>query len=264
MSIKSIVYPCAIAALIFFNCSTGQKTLRSVPDEKKKVLLVENFKNNSIDGKKWEPWELGLPSMIQDDFFTIGYFKIVSAESRNKALAEMAFGESGLTETKYIELGKMLGAEWILFGDYIVMGDSMSISVKVIDVQTSGILASSKKIGSVNDFFTVTKNVSVALLQQFKYNLTSNEVSAIENRVETKKIHASLDNYYGEQLVTEIQALEMKKKKSGVNKAEIDRNIEELRNQAAYKFKSAVKEDPGYKRAKENLNKMTLMLPSSI
>jgi hypothetical protein len=138
------------------------------------------------------------------------------------------------------------------------------VSVKVLDVQTTRILASSKKVGKVNDFFAISKNVSLSLLQQFKFDLTNNEVSAIQNRVETRILNASLENYSGEKLVAEIQTLELQKKKSSSNKDKIDNEIKILKIQAAGKFKNAVKEDPDYKRAKENLNKMTLMLPSSI
>jgi hypothetical protein len=43
------------------------------PDDKKLILLVENFQNNSVDGAKWDPWKFGLATLIQDDLVQVGY-----------------------------------------------------------------------------------------------------------------------------------------------------------------------------------------------
>jgi len=257
-----------IALYSFAFClNSVDQTLRKIPDNKKKVLLVETFQNNSTEKKKWEPWKLGLASMIQDDLVSIGYFKVVSTDARRKSLKEIAFQRSGVvnvSEEKQLQIGKMLGAEWMVLGNYMVQEKLMMINVRVVRIETNQTIASSKINGEVKDFFKLSKNVSVALLRQFKFNISGQEIAVISKRVETTSINASLKNYSGEQILEQIAFLKEKRKKKGVDVKEIDIQIEYLEKKARYRFETALGEDPAFQKAKSNLNKLTLMLPSSI
>lgn len=246
------------------NCSSKSRVLRIVPEDKKKVLLIESFKNNSTEGKKWDPWRLGLSSMIQDDLVSVGYFKVISADARNKALKEIAFTRSGLTQDKVIDLGRMLGADWLFLGDFLVFQGTLNINVRVIETATARVIASSGKTGALNQFFNISKGASIALLGQFKFDLTENEVAVIKKQIETKNIEASLSNYSGEQLMRKVAVLEQQKKVQDANQKEIDQKINSIKAIAKNKFRNALNGDPDYKKAENNLNKMTLMLPSSI
>jgi len=259
-----ILIPLFAYALLLSACAGGPKPLRDVPEGKKKILLVENFRNNSVDGKKWNPWSLGLASMIQEDLLAVGYFKIVSAEARVKALKEIAFTRSGLTQGEALRIGKLLGAQWILVGDYTVVGENMNINIKVIDASSSRLLASTRGEGGVKSFFKLAKNQSLNLMRKFRFDLNAQEIGILKRRVGTRNVTASLENFSGEGLLEQIRFLELQKKKPGANRSAIEARIERLRDEARRRFQYAVKEDPNYERAKNNLNKMALMLPSSI
>ena len=265
MKIRITLLFMILSALCMPAGCSSQTTLRQIPDAKKKVIMVESFRNDSLDGKKYDPWKLGLSSMIQSDLTAVGYFRVVSPEARRLAFKEIAFSKSGLTEGESLELGRMLKARWILLGDYMVAGNGLSINVKVIEVETSKTLATAKSSGDVDSFFKVSQAVSLDLCRQFQFDLTSEEVAVITKLVDTNSVNASLNNYSGEQILDEIANLELKaKSSSGAEKERLEMKVRELRLIAKDRFKSAVDTDPNYRRAQENLNKMMMMFPSSI
>ena len=83
--------------------------------------------------------------------------------------------------------------------------------------------------------------MSLDLCRQFKYDLSSNELAAIQERVETNSIDASLENYSGEQICADVTVLEMKVR--GLQGPEAERlqmKIRALRQKARERFKAAV------------------------
>lgn len=241
-------------------CGSSQnRAIHSIPDEKKKILLIENFKNNSVDGSKYDPWSYGLSSMIQEDLILSGYFKLVSEDSRYKSLQEQTLGLTGLIDdTKAVKMGKLLGANWILAGDFIVMVDSINISARFIEVETGRVIAVSQKRDKLNLFFEVVKSASVSLMQQVKLELSDTDVRIITSAIETKNIDASLFNYHGEFSLKKIEALKNSKDKVS------ESDILKLENAARDDFRKALDLDPKYEKAKSNLGKLSLMLPSSL
>ena len=85
--------------------------------------------------------------------------------------------------------------------------------------------------------------------------LTEEQKARIISTVETRSVNASLDNYAGE--IAEMEA-ETLAEKGNVGEAG------KLRQEAKLKFKEALKYDPTYKRAKENLAKLGLGVPLTL
>lgn len=250
------------AILYQAECSSYPSTLRKIPDSQKVVLLIENFHNSSIEGSRWTPWQLGLPSLMENDLLLTGYFQVVSDESRRQALKELALGQSGLVETPQ-ELGRLLGAQWILTGSFIVVGEQLKITGKFIDVKSARTLATAEESGGVSEFFRITKSLSTGLIRQVKLDLTDNDIKIITSQVETANVEASLHNYSGEETVDRIERLQIERE-SGRGGKDTDTQIARLREEAKSDFREAVRVDPSYERAKQNLSKLSLMFPSSI
>ena len=59
-----------------------KKVLRKIPRGERSDLVVLNFKNNSAGSgvEKFQPWELGLASMMMTDLETIGQFNLISSK----------------------------------------------------------------------------------------------------------------------------------------------------------------------------------------
>ena len=265
MTTARTILVCSV--LVSWVCASGPQPLRNVLDKDKKVLLVQNFKNATVDGAKWDPWKLGIPSLLQEDLLRVGYFRVISDDARRGAIDESALQRTGLTRDAVVRIGRLLGAQWILSGDFTVVGTDIRITVQVIDVATAEVVSAAADSGSASEFFSVAKGVSLRLIGSFKFNLTKAEVEIIQSRVETKNVDASLNNYSGEEYLRELKFLEYRKEHGHLKpgeEAQVDRRMAELRKLSRERFRRALDADPAYERARENLNKTTLMLPSSV
>lgn len=255
----------SLAVLLFASaCSSGGlESIRRIPDEKKLVLLVESFQNNSVEGERWNPWKLGFPSLVQEDLVVSGYFRVVSEESRRKALGELAFQESGLTPESGMKTGKILGAQWILGGGFVVTGPEISAHTDLMEVESGRILATIRRTGPSAEFFSLCKQMSVELLKQLRLDFSEEDVRYLTQAVQTKDVDASLLNYEGEMTLRRIDEIRYKK---SIGKADgtAENEMRRLEKEARRRFRDAVEEDPNYQRARRNLQRLALMLPSSI
>ena len=123
----------------------------------------------------------------------------------------------------------------------------------------------------------IIKKVSIEILQQLGYDLTTEEIALIESGFETNNLEASIANYSGEGQIEKIQTMllisdqakksnltpEVVKQATGVNMEEdaLRQQIKDLRQQAKANFEKAVRLDPDYLRAKDNLRKLMALLP---
>ncbi len=257
----------ACAALLLWTvigCAAGGETgpLHTIPDSKKVVLLVLEFENRTPEGARWDPWKLGIPSLIEGDLVLAGYFSVVSEESRRRALQEAALGRTGLVHEPRA-LGRLLGAQWLLGGDFAVQGTDMSISCRFIEVDTARVLGSRQEVGPVSAFFALAKAASLGLMKQVKIDLDASDVRIITEAVETRSVDASLANYNGELAVREMERLRALER-AGRAPAGVRDQLKRLRDDARGEFRRATGADPSYERAKRNLGRLTLQFPSSI
>ena len=123
----------------------------------------------------------------------------------------------------------------------------------------------------------IIKKVSIEILQHLGYDLTTDEIALIESGFETNNLEASIANYSGEGQIEKIQTMllisdqakksnltpEVVKQATGVNMEEdaLRQQIKDLRQQAKANFEKAVRLDPDYLRAKDNLRKLMALLP---
>ncbi len=263
MHFLNFVLPLLPLTAFLTACTAGPESIRRIPDEKKLVLLVESFQNNSVEGAKWNPWKLGFASLVQEDLVVSGYFRVVSEESRRKALGEQAFQESGLTPETGMKTGKLLGAQWILAGGFVVAGPEISVHTDLMEVESGRVLATIRRTGASTEFFTLSKQMSIELLKQLRLDFSEEDVRYLTQSVETKDVDASLLNYEGEMALRRIDEIRYKK---AIGRADTTADVEvrRLEKEARRRFRDAVEEDPDYRRARQNLQRLALMLPSSI
>ncbi|MCZ8156842.1 MAG: hypothetical protein O9264_12015 [Leptospira sp.] len=263
----------AVSSIIFFliSCSTDSQfvPLRKIPMERRKAILFVDFKNSSAGKsiKDYDGLARGIPDMVLTDFINVGMFRTIAEEDRARALSELAFQRSGLTENNGLSLGKLVGAELLLTGSFTEFAGSMSINARVINVETAESIAAARISGATNELLvpadkSLIKLASTNLLVNLDAALTEGEIEKIKKSSETKSIEAAVDNYRGEILLEKAQVLKIQEEKNHdkIKKEEIKKLEEEARE----KFKSALDEDPSYSRAKNNLRRLMSLLPPSV
>lgn len=237
--------------------SAGQ-VIRDIPREERVALMVMNFKNTTLKGMaaEYQPWEFGIPSMIITDLESIGVFNILSWERLEDIMEQQAFQSYGIVdEKKAVEIGKVVAAQYILSGSFIIMNGDLRIESKVFSVEKGTLLGAASVTGKLDRFFELEKQLVIDMTPYLGAMLTSDEAAFLAGNIETTSVDASLDNYAGEMAL--LQADELKVK------GDTDQ-AEKLIEQARARFEDALQHDPAYDRARKNLASLTLAIPMTL
>jgi TolB-like protein len=236
----------------------GPAVLREVPREERVALMVVNFRNTSTSdmAEQYRPWEFGIPSMIMTDLESIGLFNILSWDRIDDILEQQKFQSLGMVDEKEaVAIGKLAAARFTLTGSYIIMNGTLRMEARVLSVETGTQLGASSVTGKVNRFFELEKELVIAMTSYLGATLTDDETARLSGMIETRSVDASLNNYAGEIAMREADELNERGKSKLADKL-----IEEARA----RFERAVKHDPGYERAKNNLASLTLAIPMTL
>lgn len=127
------------------------------------TLAILPFENNSItDPEKYEPLSKGLSAMLITDI-NQGQ-KVLKVIERNKIAAilkEIALSQTGsVDESTAIRAGKILGAQSIAFGSFIVLGSSVRIDTRIINVETSELIMAESITGNNNAFMELERDLA--------------------------------------------------------------------------------------------------------
>jgi len=193
------------------------------------VISVTGFKNNTSNPNNDWIGE-AIADNLTTDLSKIDKIKVVSRSSLKDVLKEQKFTHSGLVEQdKSIEIGKMVGANTLLSGDYTVFNGVLIINGQFTDIE-SGVIKSSVKVeGNFNDLYLLQKQLAQKVLEELGVDIDEKDRIKI-SQVSTENVKALEKNYMG------VIALDN----------------EEVDNAIAL-FKEAVSIDPYYQEAKSNL-----------
>ncbi|MBU2652422.1 MAG: hypothetical protein KKA81_15950, partial [Bacteroidetes bacterium] len=147
------------------------------------TIAIMKFDNFST-GKYQE--ELGLLSKGLADFFAYDFGKVsdLTVIERDKIdfiLKEIALQQSGaVNQATAVKVGQILGAKYMVFGSITqIDGDNTRMVVRVVDVETSEIVASVDKEGKPK-YSEMEKALVKELAEALDLKLNKTELSAID------------------------------------------------------------------------------------
>ncbi|MDH7605952.1 MAG: CsgG/HfaB family protein [Melioribacter sp.] len=85
-----------------------------------------------------------ITELTQDAFIKYSNYKIVEKSQVNKILNEQGFQISGITENA-VEAGKLLAANKVVVGSLVKLGNELTLSLRLVDIQSGEVLKSEKK-----------------------------------------------------------------------------------------------------------------------
>lgn len=258
MKISGIVSSFVLIVFVAGCGGTSDKSLRQIPRSQRKGLAVMNYVNNTPKSRaeEYQPWEFGIASMIMTDVETIGAFNIVSNERMKDVLAQQSFQLTGMVDEKTaVELGKIVGASYILAGSFTEMKGQLRMETQVFSVEKGTQLGTAAVMGKTDNFFDLEKDLFTKISGILNVMLTEEEQGKINAKIETKSVEASLNNYRGEVAVIKAKDLAKEGKKDEAKKI-----IEEAKKD----FNKAIELDPNYTKAKQNLSKISLAIPVTL
>lgn len=80
-------------------------------------------------------------------------YVVVERKRLALALEELRLGTTALAdETTRLRLGKIVGARWMIFGGYLVVGDQMRLDLRLVEVETGKVKKAVQKTTSSKDW----------------------------------------------------------------------------------------------------------------
>ena len=152
------LFRCSILAITFlltlFPAFSFAKTLN---------VLIHPFENT---GNKEFSWiSAGMTDTVIADLARIKSINVISNDDRKKILEEMKFIFSGLTEEdKMMKTGKLLGANIIFTGSYLVSGDRIRVFARLVNMETGKVESTAKIDGTLGGIFDLQDKVVFALM----------------------------------------------------------------------------------------------------
>ncbi|MGE4299126.1 MAG: CsgG/HfaB family protein [Desulfovibrionaceae bacterium] len=130
------------------------------------TLAILPFDNNSFtDTAQYEPLEQGLSAMLISDLTQAGpALKVIERTRIKELLKEIALGQSGaVDQATAVRAGKILGAQSIVVGSFLVMGDQVRMDARIIKTETSEVLMAASATGSSAAFLDVEKTLAAKI-----------------------------------------------------------------------------------------------------
>lgn len=155
-----------------------------------KVLSVLYF-NNTTMNKDYSWLSRGLPDMLNTGLSRSENVRVVDREDLQRVLNEQKLALAGLTDEKSaIKVGKLLNANLLVRGSYIIQGDTVRIDARIIDTET-GQMKSAEQTGKTSDLFALVKDLTEKILLQVSLSVPA------DLRMGTASIDAAKYYYQG-------------------------------------------------------------------
>lgn len=203
------------------------------------TLAVMDFTNNSIDDReRWDGLRKGLPSLMINRLNGGTDLRVIERERIEWLLNELELQKKAdvVDQSTAVRTGKLLGANAVVFGSYIVHDDEMLVQARVVKVETGEVLLGEQVNGSPDDFATLVRDLSREVTRSLNVELEETQTGMSE----TKSLDAMMA--YSDGLAL----------------------LEDGEYRAAYeKFLQALDYDSGFKKAERKARSLKPMLATA-
>jgi non-specific serine/threonine protein kinase len=130
----------------------------------------------------------GIAETVSSDLKNIHGLTIIGRARVYDALRNLSSG-AHLDESLAIDIGRRLGATWVVVGGYQRLGDLVRITANFVDIETGEVRRTVKVDGRIGDIFALQDKIVYDLSQGLNLALRGTEIAGIERR-ETKSVDA--------------------------------------------------------------------------
>lgn len=158
-----------------------------------KTVAISYFDNTS-GSEKYNPLSKGLADMLITDLSNVKSLKIVEREKLESLLKEIDLGDGKFIDPNTAQkLGKGLGAGYMLTGSFLIIGETMRIDARLVDVGTGEISMAEEITGEKDTFFELEKSLVNKLITTLNIDLSKKESRKVK-KVQTESFE-SFNNY---------------------------------------------------------------------
>ena len=147
-------------------------------NEDKPIIAVYDLKANEVP----IPLAKALTDRIRDEIFHRDLYRVAARNDIEDVLKEQGFQLSGACDDSIslIEVGKLLGAQYVIGGSISLIGDYYTVSVRIVEVNTGEVV----KSHSSSKYFN-TENL-----------LNKGSVEIVDNLISERKKYSFLTSPY--------------------------------------------------------------------
>ena len=152
-----------------------------------RAVAVMTFAN--ITREPSDDWiGTGIAETVTSDLKNIHGLTVIGRARVFDALRNLG-SDTSLDESLAIDIGRRLGATWVVVGGFQRIADSVRITAHFLDVSTGAIKRTVKVDGRIGDIFSLQDKIVFELSQGLNLALRGTEVAGIE-RQETQSVEA--------------------------------------------------------------------------
>ena len=147
------------------------------------TIAVLDFENNSFfKPEEYSPLSRGLAEIMITELGQIKNIHVVEREKLRSILDELKLSQSGLvSEESSIKVGKLLGAQHLVFGGYMVTLDKkIRIDVRIVEVETGLVIKAGEVTGKTKQVLSLVKKLSKKILKDINVKMTKDEERALD------------------------------------------------------------------------------------
>jgi tetratricopeptide (TPR) repeat protein/predicted Ser/Thr protein kinase len=130
----------------------------------------------------------GIAETVSSDLKNIHGLAVIGRARVYDALRNLS-SNANLDDTLAIDIGRRLGATWVVVGGFQKLGEMVRITANFLDVATGTVRRTVKVDGRVGDIFALQDKIVYDLSQGLNLVLRGTEIAGIEKR-ETKSVEA--------------------------------------------------------------------------
>jgi serine/threonine protein kinase/Tfp pilus assembly protein PilF len=130
----------------------------------------------------------GIAETVSSDLKTIQGLTVIGRARVYDALRNLS-SDTSLDESLAIDIGRRLGATWVVVGGYQRMGEMVRITAHFVEVATGAVRRTVKVDGRIGDIFSLQDKIVFELSQGLNLALRGTEIADIERR-ETQSVEA--------------------------------------------------------------------------
>ncbi len=174
----------------------GPSTAARMPRSSQRVVVGEccsvavmTFAN--ISREPSDDWiGSGIAETVTSDLKNVHGVSVISRARLYDAIKHLSGAENGrIDDHVAVDVGRRLGATWIITGGYQRFGPALRITAQFIDARTGSLEKTVKLDGKVEDIFALQDRIVFELLQGINLQLGSGEIEDIEE-TETRSFAA--------------------------------------------------------------------------
>jgi|SRR5450631_271471 len=225
----NMLRPAGIALATIVLASVGL----AAPPVSKPTVAILTF---DYSGKNagLEPLREGLAQMLIADVSQVANVQVVERTRLAALLEEQKLGQSGkIDPASAARIGKLLGARFLVLGNYFDLASSMRIDARVIEVETGKIVRAVGVNGASGDFFALEQELAGKLGDVLTAALPEASKPSTVTRPKPPRVKSTTVATYGRALLA------------------LDRG---RKDEAKKLLKDVVTEAPGFALAKSDLN----------